>query len=481
MADNRGKSAAASGPTWRSVLLLVGLAAVGCVQEPAARNESPAKPNEKPAPKPKNDSEIKFAAFVPDVDQTRVDEAIERGAKYLLHAPLVELRVGAQALAGLTLLHCGRSKDEPAVVKLAAEVRRQAPQLTMTYDLASCVLFLDRLGEPDDRELIRSIALQLIAAQGPQGGWDYTSRVLDQDERTQLLAALASGSRSANPDAKAASAPPSQARTSGSGSEAPVLQYHLGMQLPNQSPDRSDNSLTQFAILALWTAQKYDVPVDRSLAFVEARFRASQSEDGAWGYTWRSNSTYPDSMTCAGLLGLAVGRGSAAADRTGDPAAGDEAIDKGLTYVGKRLAAFRKRFAADSYGELYFLWTLERMAVAYDLKSISGIDWYAWGAPIILDRQTGAGGWHEVHGAVPDTCFALLFLKRANLALNLTFQLRDLKLSKQVVERTVPVVERAIPKGGVAPAIERAVPQGEFSRQYRLPETETPARRKDLK
>src|SRR5204862_5939404 len=87
-----------------------------------------------------------------------------------------------------------------------------------------------------------------------------------------------------------------------------LFQWEPGKKMEFRQGGHEDNSLTQFAILALCAARKHGVPVERCLAFVEARFRNYQHADGSWGYVLRSPSRR-DSMTCAGLLGLAVGRG----------------------------------------------------------------------------------------------------------------------------------------------------------------------------
>src|SRR5262249_38050770 len=92
---------------------------------------------------------------------------------------------------------------------------------------------------------------------------------------------------------------------------APLKSLAVVRLQPGDKPnfqEISDNSNAQFAILALWVARKYGVPVERTLALVDARFRTSQNADGSWGYHPRT-PTWPDSMTCSGLLGLAVGRG----------------------------------------------------------------------------------------------------------------------------------------------------------------------------
>jgi hypothetical protein len=76
---------------------------------------------------------------------------------------------------------------------------------------------------------------------------------------------------------------------------------------------------------------------------------------------------------------------------------------------------------------LYFLWSVERVAVLYDLQTIGGKDWYRWGAEILVANQGPHGNWANggYHGASPvlDTSLALLFLKRANLAKDLTNKL----------------------------------------------------------
>src|SRR5262249_6145685 len=101
-----------------------------------------------------------------------------------------------------------------------------------------------------------------------------------------------------------------------------------------------DNSNTQFALLALWAARRYDLPLEYTIARVEQRFRSSQHL-GGWGYTLTWGRPY-GSMTCAGLLGLAVGRAwgaGAQADgvKLDRPKVEDEGIADGLRALGALL------------------------------------------------------------------------------------------------------------------------------------------------
>ena len=139
-------------------------------------------------------------------------------------------------------------------------------------------------------------------------------------------------------------------------------------------------------------------------------------------------------MTGAGLLGLAVGMGLEA-DHTnprGKPRKGDDpGIEKAFTFlsssIGQPLSAKKPRPKRNEPMNLYFLWTIERCGVLYNRREIGGKDWYGWGVELLVDQQKADGSWFAgvYPGSMPiaDTCFALLFLKRANLAKDLTKKL----------------------------------------------------------
>jgi hypothetical protein len=199
-----------------------------------------------------------------------------------------------------------------------------------------------------------------------------------------------------------------------------------------------DNSNTQFAMLALWAARRHFIPTDQALLASYQRFVNSQNAEGGWGYMAETGST--GSMTNVGLLGLAFGHGAAPdimkfnpknpKDIIVKPALEDPTIQKGLTalsrYIGQpSLDPKKTNFPMEN---LYFLWSVERVAMLYDLKTIAGKDWYAWGAQLLVHNQRADGDWASAQypGATPplNTCFALLFLRRSNLIQDLTNNLR---------------------------------------------------------
>jgi hypothetical protein len=337
---------------------------------------------------------------------------------------------------------------DPDIRRIAERIRSAGASLTNTYAISASVLFLDRLGDPDDHALIRSLALRLMAGQTRRGGWDYDCPVLPLKDEGPFLEALV---HLTSPEKLSKAYKQGQASTVVEPQDRerlaalparlqslPVLQYHPSKRVKGERVQgHEDNSNTQFALLALWTAQRQGVPVDRSLALVDDRFRSSQNADGSWGYEFGSR-TRPQSMTCAGLLGLAAAKGknlAALYDAKGDiPRHADPAIEQGLRFLNiclqKHMASGEAKLTIrreDAISQFYFLWSVERVGMLYDLPRMGGGDWYAWGCRVILARQQDKGGWRD-NWLGPDTCFALLFLKRVNAVSDLTEKLIEFGL-----------------------------------------------------
>lgn len=137
-------------------------------------------------------------------------------------------------------------------------------------------------------------------------------------------------------------------------------------------------------------------------------------------------------MTCVGLIGLAIGR-ALKLPTPGSPASSDKDIHvlRGLGYlsrqIGKPRGSMRMRVDLE---ELYFLWSLERVAMLFNLSDIGTKDWYRWGAEGIVTNQLKGGYWPDTQAsqkltkvgyrATVNTSFALLFLKRSHPMKDLT-------------------------------------------------------------
>jgi hypothetical protein len=114
-------------------------------------------------------------------------------------------------------------------------------------------------------------------------------------------------------------------------------------------------------------------------------------------------------------------------NRPAPRAGADAAIERGLTAMGRSIGEPAKRDSAPT-PNLYLLWSVERVAMLYQLRTIGGKDWYGWGANDLIASQRADGGWggSSYHGSAPplDTAFALLFLRRSNLVPDLTERLQ---------------------------------------------------------
>jgi hypothetical protein len=379
------------------------------------------------------------------------------------------------ALGGLTLVELGVPRNDERVQRAARYVRERAlrdSHQRHTYSVSLVVLFLDSLQAPEDRPLLRTLALRLLAGQRHDGGWSYDLPTLTPSEEKQLLHALSKArppelarllrtleeSRpleriTEKPEAPATETPAEKRPALSAEQElrqAVALLPERLQRLPGLSetkkdppPERrlgegrlgegrlgekrkppkvvwanTDNSNTQFAILALWAALRQGVPTEHALRRVAERFQDTQAKNGRWGYRSFSGDGTP-AMTGVGLLGLGVGHGLSsplARQATDDPQ-----IQAGLTALGKLLHHEEAK-------NLYFLWTLERVGVLYSIPTIGERDWYRHAVETLLPQQRKEGSWevggYHGSGTELDTFLALLILKRTNFVPELTRTLR---------------------------------------------------------
>ncbi len=446
-------------------------------------------------------------------DRPVIDEAVERGVNALRASQRADgswpaaygmspTITGPTALAGLTFLECGVDKGDRAVVRAADYVRAQCPTLGYTYAISLSILFLDRLGDPGDVPLIQSLAARLSAGQLENGAWTYFCPAPNPTEQQRLRELVSR--RGVSVDLRTAGAGESEGDTPREEGDMPRgrregrFQNRPGPH--RRATGQGDNSNTQFATLALWVARRHGTAVDRSLLRVLARFRSTQNQDdGGWPYQdvgGRETRSTP-TMTCAGLLALAVGYGveldsGRGAGKPAHELAKDGRLKAGLHYLARSVGAPSglpagapvlpdggpmKNATERTY---YFLWSVERVAVALNLDTIGKKDWYSWGANILLTTQRQDGHWSGGTYTVPaDTCFALLFLKRANLATDLS------KLTGRVPDPGVALLK----SGGIggsgltgrgtapdAPAQEKAVPEKPAPEAQAHSTREAPAR-----
>ena len=144
------------------------------------------------------------ADALPPLDPEAVDRAIQEGVRFLRQNQKQQghwgagtgpgsgrgWAVGYTALAGLTLVECGVSTDDPGLQAARRGVRSYANELDSTYEVALAILFLDRMGNKSDKQTIQILAARLIAGQTATGGWGYKVPRYTNTESEKLSNAL---------------------------------------------------------------------------------------------------------------------------------------------------------------------------------------------------------------------------------------------------------------------------------------------------
>jgi VWFA-related protein len=333
-----------------------------------------------------------------------IDAAITRGVAFLEEAQKPtggwtyslnhDHNLGITALAGLALMENGVPPGDRAIGKATEVIRTLARRSELTYDLSLSILYLARVqggpGGPNDA-LIRQLARRLAGGEH-DGLWSYTVPVDPAGE------------------------------TSGTADEPVSLRTRVRRRQPRPVAE-GDHSNTQFALLGLWAAGRHGFDSSPALEAIDGHFRETRTSEGGWGYTPGDRCT--DSMTCAGLMGLAVAAARPALAERQTARARGAALAADPVFIAALKQVGRDAQNVGSRSDIYYLWSLERVCVALGLRDLDGLDWYATGARELLRRQRDDGGWpHERWGELPNTCLALLFLRKANLAFEIDRVLR---------------------------------------------------------
>lgn len=289
---------------------------------------------------------------------------------------------GITALCTLALIENGAATYDSVVDRGYRYIRKNTADEKNTYDIALGILVLARVGDRQDRPLIRTLGAKLLAGQTTSGGWSYTCPNIDSS----------------------------------------VLQ---DLKRLDKKEGAGDNSNTQFAVLGLWVASRYGVPIDDAMKEVGSRFVSTQNEDGGWGYSIKNKTPDPSgqSMSSAGLFCLTVSRATRIRAQLKERSAvvsrgeketllSDPNYAKGL----QRVANFAKGISPGT--ARYTIWAFERIGVLLGQEKLNGdVDWFQLGARALIQSQKTDGSWpgDKPESVLADACFASLFLRKANL------------------------------------------------------------------
>ena len=188
-----------------------------------------------------------------------------------------------------------------------------------------------------------------------------------------------------------------------------------------------DNSNAQFAVLALYDAQRVGVDVSRETWELSANYwSTTQNDDGSWGYEPGDAGT--GSMTCAGIGAWRIGGRAESGDAAVEngnvvccrPHEVDDNLDRAIVWLGKRFhrhAAIRDPRAAGSHAftTISMAWN----ASAASLPAASSATTIGTArapsssfASKTPSRTFGSASWHAEDNPHVSTSLALLFLSK---------------------------------------------------------------------
>ncbi|HZE97631.1 MAG TPA: hypothetical protein VE981_11440 [Planctomycetota bacterium] len=299
--------------------------------------------------------------------------------------------------------------------------------LERTYKVVLQAMILEELDRVKYQNRLAQCAQFLLDNQCVNGQWSYgepSAYVKDPGPSTAVATAapVREGAREFGTPGK---------------KEKPKVKSKIPVKKMKDGPATGDNSNSQYAALGLrachdagillpkdpvqlarkwWIESQHDKEEDKGVA----TGGDLPGTPRGWCYSKQSvcskNHRAYASMTAGAVGALAICDFILDQDRKKDMA-----IKSGLAWLNAHWSVTANEgpveFDTSSKTEYYyFLYALERTGMLLDVPAIAKHDWYQEGAVAILDAQKADGSWFGgANRCKPtwDTCFAILFLKKA--------------------------------------------------------------------
>lgn len=354
------------------------------------------------------------------VDEAKVDQAIKKGVEFLRTAKSFDFHNGyrnSDELILWTFIHAGVPQDDPKFKQLLESALSQP--LDKTYKVALLAMCLEEIDRVRHQEKIAQCAQFLVDNQCKNGQWNYGSPTDFAKE------------------VKVPSSPKAVASAGGGSGPAlardgkPKVLQHVAVKKMKEGPDSGDNSNSQYAALGLRACFDAGVTLPEGVILLAVKWwRESQFKDPAKGkdkpavasgadihgkvegWNYKDEAQQPDkppyhAMTAGGVGALAI------YDYMLDRRWKDDSFVKG------GLNWLTVHYEIQPWNT-YYLYGLERAAILYGTEKIGDHFWYAEGATALIAAQKEDGSWGkdtDWFNTTWDTCFSVLFLRRATRAL----------------------------------------------------------------
>jgi len=369
-------------------------------------------------------------------DQSRVDEAIRKGVEYLKghgsppnsapspqdfwHVP------DSDELILLTLIHAGVPAKDPACEKYLKK-SLEGP-LAKTYKVALQAMVLEEIDRATYQGRIAQCAQFLVDNQCKNGQWTYgipkeaVNGTPTGDAKSDVATTSEGGIREYGTPARAPG-------------EKPKVTRKITIRQTRFGGDSGDNSNSQYAALGLRASHDAGIVIPRETVTLARHWwettivldkdgerpavatgPSTGAPPGGWGYRITHNTEPYASMTAGAAGALVIYDHIAGRDWKKD-----KLVQSAMAWMGKHFSVTANSGGPAHGGQgptawlSYYLYALERLGILYGTERIGAHDWYAEGAKVILEAQKPDGSWESSSNKKPvwDTCFAVLFLKKA--------------------------------------------------------------------
>jgi len=308
-----------------------------------------------------------------------------------------------------TFIHAGVAHDDPKFKSLLDAVL--AEPLEKTYKVSLTALCLEELDRVKYQERIAQCGQFLIDNQCKNGQWSYgTPTDFSKDVKVHAApkAVASAGAATLAKDGK------------------PKILQHVTVKKMKEGPDVGDNSNSQYAALGLRACFDAGVTLPEGVVLLAVKWwRESQFKDpkkekdkavpsgaGAGskveGWNYKDEASRPEqppyhAMTAGGVGALVIY----------DYMLDRKWKDDGFVKAGMNWLTVHYNVEPES---TYYLYSLERAAILFGTEKIGDHFWYSEAAGALVGSQHEDGSWGKdtpEFNTTWDTCFAVLFLRRA--------------------------------------------------------------------
>jgi len=380
---------------------------------------------------------VLLAALTPQaaVDQTRVDGAVKKGVEFLRTAKTPGVSFAkisdSSELVLLTFVVAGVKESDDRFQEMFRKMM-EAP-LERTYSVVLQAMILEELDRVKYQSRIAQCAQFLLDNQCLNGQWSYGEvsayvKDIPPPKDVATPAQPRDGVREFGKSAK---------------KEKPKVKSRIAVRKMKDGPATGDNSNSQYAALGLRACFDAGIVFPKETVllarkwWLESQHSEAAEDKGVatggdvpapargWCYSKASvcakNHRPYASMTAGAVGALAICDYILDQDRRKD-----SAIKSGLSWLNEHWSVTANEgpveFDSSSKTEYYyFLYALERAGMLLDVPAVGKHDWYGEGAAAILAAQKADGSWYggaKRCNSTWDTCFAILFLKKATQRLD---------------------------------------------------------------